>query len=453
VNRLALAVAFLSSVFVLEGAGARAAATDIGVTTDSPGACPAGMPRYDVWTLEDLMNASRGANAHELDPPASCYLIHDGLYVQDGLAVALYITKGGLSATNRRLFIGQSRAGVVIRGRGSVDLGASHVRVSNLTFTLAGYAQDTSFDTVSTYGGTDLRFDHLTLTGDCATGHRGAAFAVAASSTDVVLEDSLVEKFGHCGGDGHLDHGVYIESGGHITIRNNEIRFNSSRGVQLNTEQGAFGSIDSVVIERNRIHHNGHGDFEDGIVLNGGGTGTITNVTIRNNLIYGNYYSGIRFVDVAYGGILVSQNTLYGNGVGALAGPGRSEVNLDGVGSGAGTSVTGNIVVPPSGGMVLYDCFDALPRRFTLSDNVVQGAIPAGLAANCVSSAYAQPPQFVSPSTADFHTQNTAVSRYGAYAATAAVPATPLTAVAVLEALLGFAGVWRARQPRRRAKS
>ncbi|HEX4348015.1 MAG TPA: right-handed parallel beta-helix repeat-containing protein, partial [Vicinamibacterales bacterium] len=232
-------------------------------------------------------------------------------------------------------------------------------------------------------------------------------------TTNLVIENSLIEKFGHCASGGHLDHGLYIASGDGMVVRNNEIRLNSSRGIQFNTEDGSFGKINNVTIDHNRIHNNGHADYEDGIVLNGGGTGTVTNVTINHNLIYGNYYSGIRVVDVAYTAIVISQNTLFGNSL-AGAGPGRSEMNIDSAGSGANTNVTRNILYAAFQG--LNSCYDAFARKYTLVDNVVQGNMPGGTAGNCVSQSNTMQPMFVNAAGADFHTQNAAASAYGAYA-------------------------------------
>ena len=394
------------------GSDGGATAVEIAVWTDGPGVCPAGSKQVDVTTVSALQDATRGAGAYASDPADACYLIHDGTYVQSGATLPMYVQKGGASATARRLFIGQSRAGVIIHGRATIDAGVSHVRLSNLTFDLTGYAQTGAFNTLTMLTGSDERIDHVTLTGDCMTGLQGGAVEVDGT-TDVVVEECLIEKFGHCAGGGHLDHGVYLSSGDGIVIRNNEVRSNSSRGIQFNTEQGTFGTLDHVTIELNRIHDNGHADYEDGIVLNGGGTGTISNVTIQHNLIYGNYYSGLRAVDVAYMNVVVADNTFFDNGV-AAAGAGKSEVNIDSLGSGAHTNVTRNILATQ--GQVLNDCYDAFPRGYVLVDNVVQGTLPAGAAGNCVSQSVVADPMFVDAATADFHAQNAAVSGYGAYA-------------------------------------
>ena len=386
---------------------------DIGTWTDAPGKCLAGTTQIDITTVADLASAARGEGSYASDPPSACYLIHDGTYVQSGTSPSMYIKVGGSDAAHRRIFIGQSRAGVVLKGRASIDSGVSHVQLSNLTFDISGYVQSGSFNTVTFLAdSTDLRIDHVTFTGDCATGANGGHVEVDGS-TDVVVESCLIEKFGRCGPDGHQDHGVYLGSGSNITIRNNEIRGNASRGIQLNTQGGDYGTLDHITITQNRIHDNGHANYEDGIVMNATDTGTISNVVIEHNLIYQNYYSGMRESGPVFQSVVVRYNTFFHNGA-ASTGAGRSELNLDDEGSGAATTVTGNIIV--ASGRVLNDCYDAQPRGYLLSDNVAQGTAPSGAAGGCISGSVNADPAFANAANADFHATNPAVAQYGAYA-------------------------------------
>jgi hypothetical protein len=395
------------------GGGTGLPTGDIGTWTDAPGKCPTGTTQIDVTTVADLASAARGEDSHGSDPVGACYLIHDGSYVQSGTSPSLYIKVGGSDAAHRRIFVGQSRAGVIVKGRASIDSGVSHVQLSNLTFDISGYVQSGSFNTVTLLAdSTDLRIDHVTFTGDCATGANGGHVEVDGSS-DVVVESCLIEKFGRCGPNGHQDHGVYLGSGSNITIRNNEIRGNASRGIQLNTEGGDYGTLDNVTIAQNRVHDNGHADYEDGIVMNATGTGTISNVVIEHNLIYQNYYSGLRESGAVFKSVVVRYNTFFHNGA-ASTGASRSELNLDDVGSGAATTITGNIAV--ASGRVLNDCYDAQPRGYLLDDNVAQGTSPTGAAGNCISGSITADPAFVNAATADFHAGNPAVAKYGAYA-------------------------------------
>jgi hypothetical protein len=175
-------------------APAPAPAPEPGSWTDGPGACPAGANRVDISSLSALQDATRGEGSRAGDPAGTCYFIHNGTYVQSGSTLPVYVTKGGDSATSRRTFVGESRAGVVIRGRGSIADGVSHVRFSNLTFNLTGYSQSGSFSTMTLNAASDLAFDHMTFTGDCATGYMGGAVEVDGA-TSVVVESSIIEKW------------------------------------------------------------------------------------------------------------------------------------------------------------------------------------------------------------------------------------------------------------------
>jgi hypothetical protein len=134
-------------------------------------------------------------------------------------------------------------------------------------------------------------------------------------------------------------------------------------------------------------------------------------VSITHNLIYGNYYSGLRVVSDAYSNVVVANNTFFHNGVAAAAG-GKSELNLDDEGSGANTKVTRNIISTLNRG--LNDCYDSAPRNYVLVDNDIQGSMPTGGAGNCVSQVVTTAPVFANAAAGDFHTSN--LSGYGAYA-------------------------------------
>ncbi len=311
--------------------------------------------------------------------------------------------------------MGESRAGVVIHGRGNIENGVSDVLVSNVTFDLTGYTQAGAFNTLNLSNGNDITVDHVTFTGDCATGLQGGHIETNGTS-NVLVDSCLIEKFGQCGGTGgtgHEDHGVYLASGSHIVLRNNVIRLNSSRGVQMNTEMGSYGTLDAITVERNRIYQNGHRDYEDGVVINSSGTGPITHVTIQRNLIYENYYSGIRFVGGLESSVSVTLDTFDSNGAGSTLAS-RSEINLDSSGSGAGTSIVQNVF--RVGNTLINDCYDGSTLGFAFGNDFVNGSIPAGAPGNCVAAQTTGDPQFVSAATGDYHPSNPAAASYGAYA-------------------------------------
>jgi hypothetical protein len=321
------------------------------------------------------------------------------------------MTKGGVPGGAHRYFVGQSRAGVVIHGRAAIDDGIGDITVQNLTFDLTGYSESKSFNTLTLGTGKNITVDHVTFTGDCATGLQGGH--IETNGTDSLLvECCLLEKFGNCGGGGHLDHGVYLAGGSNLVFRNNVIRQNSSRGIQMYTQGGQYGTLDKVLIERNRITENGHADYEDGIVINGSGTGSITNVTIQRNILDHNYYSGIRFAGGAESGIVITRNTFAANGAGSSS-PSRSEINIDAMGGAAGTAISANLF--DVGNVLINECYDAVALKFGFGDNFVHGAVPSGTKGDCVAKQTLGDPQLVNPAQGDFHPGNPAAAAYGAY--------------------------------------
>jgi hypothetical protein len=374
----------------------------------SPGACPEGYPRVDLDSVAELESASRGIGRFESDPPSTCYRIRNGEYAQ-GRDLLLYVRKGGLPGS-RRLFVGESREGVVIRGRATLDEGAAHVEIRDLTLDVGGLVQDGSFSTVTLDGARDVVLDRLTLTGDCRTGRRGAH--VEAGGVDgLLVASSTIEKFGRCGPDGHEDHGIYLASGRDIAIRDNVIRANASRGIQLYTGEGEYGTLSGVTIEGNRIHDNGHADYEDGIVVNGRDVGTIEDLLVRGNLIYRNFYSGIRFAGGATRGIRVVQNTFVGNGARSSHGS-RSEINVDGPGMAAGGLVERNIFAV--GHQLVNNCRDASKLGFSIRDNVVSGRVAPWFRGGCVSEVVVRDAAVAASD--DFRPADPALDGYGASA-------------------------------------
>jgi len=380
---------------------------DIATWTDGPGTCPTGSKRVELSTAAQIMDASRGEGAYAADPADTCYLVKNGTYAEGG-SLLFYVKKGG-TATSARRFVGESRTGVVVHGRAGVGVGSDHVVFENMTFDLTGYVKSGSFNTFD-IGADDVTVSHVTFTGDCATGFRGGHLEVN-SGTKIRIDSCIVEKFGHCGPTGHEDHGIYLANGNDIVVRNSIVRGNASRGILFNTQQGTYGKLKGVLVEYNRIHDNGHADYEDGIAVNMEGTGNVDDVIIRRNLIYGNYFSGLRFVGSVTTGFDVQRNTFYGNGQ-RSSHAGRSNLNLDAPKSGGKTLATKNIFAASKA--MLNDCYDATPRGFSVSDNVVFSSASTTGDASCVSKVITADPGFASPTTFDFHT-GAAVAGYGAY--------------------------------------
>ncbi len=390
-------------------AGGDSGTVTVGEWTDARGECPPGSARVDITTLDEMQSASRG----ESDTSATCFFVHDGTYPQTGSTLPLYFKRGG-AAGAPLTWVGESRDGVVIKGRATFDVGADHLILSNMTLDISDVTQTGAYDTVTVLA-SDVTLSHLTLTGDCAHGSQGGHIEVpgqddpsAPMQRHVLVDSCLIEKFGHCAAGGSLDHGIYLSSGDDIVIRNSIVRENSSRGIQIYTHyEDSSLTLSNVSIERNLIESNGHGDYQDGIVINGNVdsnfAGPIDGITIRNNVFWQNYYSAIRFVGNSVTNVDISHNTFVDDGTSSTS-DSRSELNLD-----DGTPVataTKNLFAPANA--VINSCVDSL----TVRDNVVTGG---SAAPSCVSDSLQGDPNFADAANGDFHAQSPLAEGYGAY--------------------------------------
>jgi hypothetical protein len=391
------------------------------------GVCPAGTTQVNITTASQLQDAAGGDGAYASNPPNTCYMIANGTYALSGSGVLLYIQRGGTAPVGRH-FVGASRHGVVIRGRATVESGVSNVSIRNLTITLTGYSQSGAFATLTVNEATNVTVSQVTFTGDCNTGLRGG-HVETDNVNGLVVDASLIEKFGHCSSGGHEDHGMYFASGSNITVSNSIIRNNSSRGIQLYTGGGDYGTLTNVTIRNNWIYLNGHANYEDGIVVNATDTGTVTNLLIERNLIYRNFFSGIRFVGDALANVSILYNTFDNNGVGSSS-TARSEINLDDSGSGANTTLRRNIF--NAGNRLINSCYSSAGSGFMFTDNVLNGQSAPSGQAQCVGSLVVANPQFVNAAVGDYHTLNPVVAGYGVYAGLA-----PLLAIQNVSATEG----------------
>ncbi len=398
--------------------------------TNTVGVCPAGTTQVNISSASAIQDAASGDGAYASNPPNTCYLIANGTYALSGGGVLLYITKGGTAPTGRH-FVGATRQGVVIRGRATVESGVSNVSIRNMTFTLTGYSQSGAFATLTVNQATNVTVSQVTFTGDCATGLRGG-HVETDNTNGLVVDASLIEKFGHCTSGGHEDHGMYLASGSNITVSNSIVRNNSSRGIQLYTGGGSYGTLNNVTIRNNWIYLNGHANYEDGIVVNATDTGTVTNLLIERNFIYRNFYSGVRFVGDALGNVSILQNTFDNNGAGSSSST-RSEVNLDDEGSGAATTIRRNIF--NAGNRLINSCYSAAGRGFQFTDNALNGQSAPSGQAQCVGSLVVANPMFVNAAVGDYHTLNPVVAGYGVYGGLA-----PLLAIQNVSATEGTGG-------------
>ncbi len=305
-----------------------------------------------LTSVAEIMDASRGVGRFAETPASTTFIIADGTYAApDGLANLFVIRQGGTPAQPRR-FQGQSRSGVVIRGRAVIE-GADHVEMAGMTFDLTDYQPpaEGSFGTMTIVDAGHIRLDGLTLTGAGRAGKRGGHIETDAGPGskiphDIVITDCLIENFGRYDDpEGRLDHGIYLSAGRRVRIEGNTIRNNAGRGIQLYGHAGAEGILEDITIVRNRIERNGRFAYTDGIVVAvdpGAPTGSIRRVHIRDNLFLENAFAGIRFACDASDALLVEHNTFWHNGAMFARG---AEIFIDDSGGVQGLTVRQNAMV------------------------------------------------------------------------------------------------------------
>lgn len=144
----------------------------------------------------------------------------------------------------------------------------------------------------------------------------------------------------------------------HLTIKDNQVHHSGRTGIFV-----AFSN--QLLIEGNQSHHNG----EHGIYL----SNSSDQATIRDNQCHSNYACGIHLngdasmgADGLISGVLVTGNTIYGNGRG-----GGAAINLDGV---VESVVSGNTIFDNlAGGIALFRINGAeATRDVRLENNLVR---------------------------------------------------------------------------------
>ena len=329
----------------------------------------------EVSTSQDLIDASRGKGRFAACAPGTTFLIKNGTYRTPAKIQTLMCVKKGGEPDNPRIFRGESRAGVIIYGRATIT--ADHVNLENMTFDLRGFTpeKDHSFSTISMVSASDLHISHITCTGDGTKGRRGGHIEIRASDPQRVpekieIDNCLVEGFGERGdAEDKLAHGIYLGEGRKVTIKQCVARNNTGRGIQLFSHFPDAGMIEQVLIEGNRIHHNGRQPYTDGLVISAVASGNpdvLSGIIVRHNIIFRNTFSGIRIKTQAIKNLRIENNTFYQNATGFPAG---GELFFDTGADQVAMTVQRNIFVSPRPAVQSWRRLDDLTAR----DNLVEG--------------------------------------------------------------------------------
>lgn len=242
-----------------------------------------------------------GTIQHAVDTagPGDTILVHEGNYTGD---VEMVLSgEEGRSIT----LTGAPGEKVGIHGGIGLQEGASYIVVRNMS--LDNY----SAWGITLYGGNHhVHLANMSMTG----GDAGIRMTVGSSGedpafgpvTDVTIENCTIRDVLYTAVDGTPGPCE------RIVFRGLEVS-----GSGLEESYGADGIAvergQDILVEDCRIHDNGG----DGIDLNSRDTeGNVSNITVRNNEVYRNHYSGIKL----WAGGLIENNVVWGQGEGPIAG-------------------------------------------------------------------------------------------------------------------------------------
>jgi hypothetical protein len=250
--------------------------------------------------------------------PGDVVIVRNGVYTGTSKAI-LFIARGG-TALHAVTFAAEHRWGAVLDGQNNgaadgVHLSASFVRIEG--FEIRGVWHDAISPSA---GVSDFQIvgNHIHDIGrQCETRSIGLS-AVGVGNDNVLIEGNLIHDIGRYGPGEHgcnqpnaywqnHDHGVYLESGTNVLIRNN-VFYDMVRGWSIHRYSGHGGGMDGLSILNNTFCCGNPTKIGEIIIAN-----DVSHAVIANNIFYQPTTAGIRFA----GGILrdvTVANNLTSNG-------------------------------------------------------------------------------------------------------------------------------------------
>lgn len=225
--------------------------------------------------------------------------------------------------------------------------------------------------------------------------------AISMGGVDVLIEGNLIQ-FNDAGGN-NMDHGIYVHRGQGITLRNNRIIGTKGYGIHIYDEHKSSDPADwaanpfvlkDIVVDGNVVSGS---QIRSGIIVaKGRGSAYITldNITLQNNILFGNELNGILIRNGD--DVIIFNNTIYNNGSTAIGITGSSSTPQH---DPSNVEVSNNIIHAPSGANHVYmgssgvnitvnrNLYDPAPRLSGIGD-------PLAISGD---------PSFMNPGAADFH--------------------------------------------------
>ena len=234
------------------------------------------------------------------------------------------------------------------------------------------------------------------------TGPQPQFGAIQTGGSDILIEGNLIQ-YDDMGGNSH-DHGIYVQRGKRITIRNNRIFSARGYGIHVFDEHKSSNPADwaanpfvikDYLIEGNYIEGC---QLRSGIIIakgRGGNYINLENITVRNNVSVGNPEFGLLIREGQ--NITVYNNTSYFNGIASL----WIREPSTGLGPARNITIKNNIFV--AGPQRAHVGNRSSGRNIVLENNLYERS-PAFLGISDAKM-IVDDPLFMDPATRDFHLQ------------------------------------------------
>ena len=181
-------------------------------------------------------------------------------------------------------------------------------------FRIKGFILDR--DCCTSGGHIDVYGHHIEIVDNEMRNGRGKGVYTDEGSSNVHIIGNWIHHNVTAGGQ--QDHGLYMQGNDHF-IANNVIHDHPDGfGIQI------YDRGSRMIVVNNTVTNNGH----SGIVV--GGSGGVSNITIRNNILANNNFFGVQMdSSCPTSNVVIDVNVIFGNGDGAVEG-GCSAVSVSG---------------------------------------------------------------------------------------------------------------------------
>lgn len=281
------------------------------VTTPAGGGIGSALPaRLPLSTGTVFYVAPNGSNANPGTPAAPWQTIQHALntlqpgqkaYVRAGTYLeALSMSRAGTATAPITIEAYPGERPIIdaefVRGPLSIQSTGAYLRVKGFIF---------DRDCCTSGGHIDVYGHHIEIVGNEMRNGRGKGVYTAEASRNVHIIDNWIHHNVTPGGQ--QDHGIYLQGYDHFVANNVIHDHPDGFGIQI------YDIGSGHVVVNNTVTDNGH----SGLVV--GGSGGVSNVTIRNNILANNSRYGVQHdSSCPIADVVVETNVIFGNGSGAV---------------------------------------------------------------------------------------------------------------------------------------